>query len=44
LGTFEFDNPALPTARAYELPDTYYEVGGQLIDTAPNYGPTLVSG
>lgn len=39
LGTFEFGSPALPTARAYELLDTYYELGGRLIDTAPTYGP-----
>jgi aryl-alcohol dehydrogenase-like predicted oxidoreductase len=38
LGTFEFGSPALPTARAYELLDTYYELGGRLIDTAPTYG------
>ncbi|MGR3935255.1 aldo/keto reductase [Streptomyces sp. BRA346] len=39
LGTFEFGTPALTTARAYELLDTYYELGGRLIDTAPTYGP-----
>ncbi|MGC5365675.1 aldo/keto reductase [Streptomyces sp. DT24] len=40
LGTFEFGTPALPTSRAYELLDAYYELGGRLIDTAPTYGPT----
>ncbi|MEU5240952.1 aldo/keto reductase [Streptomyces lydicus] len=39
LGTFELGSPALPAARAYELLDTYYELGGRLIDTAPTYGP-----
>lgn len=39
LGTFEFGSPALPPPRTYELLDTYYELGGRLIDTAPTYGP-----
>jgi aryl-alcohol dehydrogenase-like predicted oxidoreductase len=39
LGTFEFGTPALPAARAYEMLDAYYELGGRLIDTAPTYGP-----
>ncbi|MYR56854.1 hypothetical protein GTY54_11640, partial [Streptomyces sp. SID625] len=39
LGTFELGSRALPTARAYELLDAYYELGGRLIDTAPTYGP-----
>ncbi|GHE38511.1 aldo/keto reductase [Streptomyces lavendulocolor] len=39
LGTFEFGTPALPADRARRLLDTYQELGGWLIDTAPTYGP-----
>lgn len=39
LGTFEFGTSALPADRARQLLDTFHELGGRLIDTAPTYGP-----
>ncbi|MCG7522963.1 aldo/keto reductase [Streptomyces sp. OfavH-34-F] len=39
LGTFEFGTRALPADVAHQLLDTYQELGGRLIDTAPTYGP-----
>ncbi|MGW0883286.1 aldo/keto reductase [Streptomyces sp. NPDC002671] len=40
LGTFEFGTAAIPADQACRLLDSYQELGGRLIDTAPTYGPT----
>ncbi|MEO3976827.1 aldo/keto reductase [Streptomyces sp. CAU 1734] len=39
LGTFEFGS-ALSARRVFELLDTFHDLGGRVLDTAPTYGPT----
>ncbi|MEU5084832.1 MULTISPECIES: aldo/keto reductase [Streptomyces] len=39
LGTFEYGS-TVPPGQARQLLDTFCALGGQIIDTAPTYGPT----